>query len=99
MKGEKPMGDPHAGGVVPMRVFLARDMTEAQLAVAFLEDRGIPAKVESPLSHMTLSVIESVIDGAEGVAIVVPSDRSAVARAALEEFRRTTPRGGDDGEE
>ena len=93
------MARPPAEGVHPVRVFLAKDITEAQLAVAFLEDRGIPARVENPLSHMTFSVIEPVIDGAEGVPLVVPSDRSAEAATALAEFRRPVPRAAGPGED
>jgi hypothetical protein len=88
MRKEAPVPDPHAGGVVPVRVFVARNVTEAELAVVFLGEKGIPARVENPLSHMTLSVLEPVLDGAEGVSVVVASDRSAEATAALEEFRR-----------
>ncbi len=85
-----------SGGVRPVRVFVARSVTEAELAVAFLGDRGIPAQVENPLTQMTLSPIEQVIDGAEGVPVVVPSDRSAAAREALEEFKDRAETATDD---
>ncbi len=78
-------------GVHPIRVFVARNLMEAELAVDFLEDRGIPSRVENPLTHGTLSVIEPLIDGIEGVAVVVSSDRAAAAEAAIAEFKANPP--------
>jgi hypothetical protein len=88
-----------SGGVRPVRVFIARSVTEAELAVVFLGDRGIPARVENPLTQMTLSPIEGAIDGADGIPVVVPSDRAVAAKEALEDFTVPAGSGTDDGED
>lgn len=74
------------GGVHPVRVFVARTMTEAQLAVAYLEDRGIAARVEDEYSHEALAGIERMLDGKEGIGVAVASDVAERAARILGEF-------------
>ncbi len=73
------------GKVRPVRVFVARNVTEANLAVAFLEESGVPAKVEDALEEVVFDGMH--ILGKEGVGVVVASDREAAARAALTRFQ------------
>jgi len=70
----------NAKGPRPLRVYMGRDVTEAELCVAFLLSAGIPAEVENPLTHQVLSAVEKVLDQERGVGVIVPSTREADAK-------------------
>jgi hypothetical protein len=79
------------GGVRPVRVFVARNLTEARLAVAFLEDRGIRSRVEDEHTHEALAGVEKALDQKEGIGVCVASTVAESAAAALEEFASRAP--------
>ena len=86
----------------PVRIFVARSRTEANLAIAFLEDKGIHAQVENAATHDVLDGVADILD--QGLWVVVASDRAAEARRAVVEFRAHEPLAEDaslpdDGEE
>ena len=73
------------------RVYLAKTRMEADLAVAWLEERGIPARVENPLTEELLSVLEPILNQEEGIGVLVASDRAEAAAAAMGEFLEKRP--------
>jgi len=81
----------------PVRVFVARSMTEARLAVAFLGDRGIPARVEDALSNDLFPGFGPIVGRSGGVGVAVSSEVTDQAEAALRAF--AAPAKGRDEEE
>ena len=75
--------------VHPVRVMVAKGRTEADLAIAFLEDKGIHAQVENAATHDVLDGVADILD--QGLWVVVASDRAADARRAVAEFRAHEP--------
>lgn len=81
----------------PVRVFGARGRTEASLAIAWLEERGIRAWVEDTGLHEALDGAADIL--AQGTWIVVSSERAKEAEEALAEFRAAAPAPEDGSEE
>jgi hypothetical protein len=74
-------------GVHPVRVHLAPSPLEANLVVGFFEEKGIPARIEDPLTRQAFPGVDLHMDGEAGVGVLVSSDDEARARAALAEYR------------
>ena len=71
----------------PFRVFVARSATEADLAVGYLVEQGIPAQVENPIDNESFLGTEPHLEGGKpGFGVVVPSDRAEEAGRAMEAF-------------
>lgn len=83
-------------GVHPVRVHLASSATEADLIVGFLEEKGIPARVEDPLTRQAFPGVDLRIDGKAGVGILVSSGDEARAKEALAEYRARPPLGDEE---
>jgi hypothetical protein len=70
----------------PVRVFAAKSSTEAELVLGFLEEKGIPARMEDRLTQQALGPAETVLDQKGGIGILVSSTDEARATAALAEY-------------
>ena len=75
-------------GVRPVRVFTARSLTEANLAVSFLEESGIPARIEDAHMAEALGDAAKAFAKSAGIGVMAASDKSAAAAKALEKFER-----------
>ncbi len=85
------MANQPPAGVHPVRVVLAGSETEANLIVGFLEEKGIRARVEDPLTRQAFSGVDLRFEGENGVGILVSSDDEARAAAAVAEYRARPP--------
>lgn len=74
-------------GPRPVRVHVAASSVEAGLLIAFLEEKGIVARAEDPLTRQALAGVYRVLEGKEGFGVVVSSEDEARAIAALAEYR------------
>ena len=83
-------------GVRPVRVFLAKSLTEANLAVAFLEEAGIRAQVQDENFHRSLDGAALNVASGGGIGVVVSSDKSVAAEKALKTFDRHKRKGGEE---
>ena len=90
------MRDKAPAGAHPVRVHLAATETEANLIVGFLEEKGIPARVEDPYTRQAFAGVDLRVEGEEGIGILVSSDDEVRAASAVAEFRARPPLG--DGE-
>ena len=86
------MKPPAAAG--PVRVYLGRSLTEAELCVAFLRGMRIPAEIENPETLVVLDGVGVTADQREGYAVLVPSRRAAEAQDAVRAFE-AGPRGAE----
>ena len=82
----------------PVRVFVARTMTEADLLVGFLQGEGIAARVENALTEQVLYGVEKMLDQEPGIGVVVSSDRQAEAEEAIRAYLEGKPGGDAEGE-
>jgi len=83
-------------GVHPVRVFSASSTTEANLVIGFLDEKGIPARIENALTGEALSGVDLMLEGRDGLGIVVSSSDEAGALAALAEYRARPPLGDEE---
>ena len=74
-------------GVHPVRVHLAPSPMEASLVIGFLEEKGISARIEDPLTRQAIPCVDMRIDGEAGIGIVVSSADEVRATAVLAEYR------------
>ena len=93
------MARPASKGASPTRVFTARSLTEANLAVAFLEEEGIRAQVQDENFHGSLDGVALNVSAGGGIGVVVASDKAAAATKALKTFERHKRKGGKASEE
>jgi len=75
------------GKAHPVRVFAAKSQVEAELVLGYLEEKGIPARMEDRLTQQALGVAETVLDQKGGIGVLVSSADEVRATAALAEYR------------
>ena len=80
------MKPPPPGHARPARVYLGKNMTEAELCVAFLRGMGIPAEIENPETLWVLDGAAPRVDQLVGYSVLVSSDRAAEALDAVRAF-------------
>ena len=83
-------------GVHPVRLFSAASSTEANLVIGYLEEKGIPSRLENPLTGQALAGVDRMLEGTDGIGVIVSSADEARALAALAEYRARPPLGDEE---